>query len=92
MAMRILWDKYETALLIDCYLRIVNGDVGISNIITYFENALKCAKFLVGPTMLRPGPMLLMVAAIAVKLVVKSLPSNEIRKTESENIIINVIK
>ena len=28
MAMRILWDKYETALLIDCYLRIVNGDVG----------------------------------------------------------------
>ena len=44
-------------------------------------STLKCAKFCVGPTSSSPGPILLNVAATAVKFVVRSLPSNETRKT-----------
>lgn len=64
----------------------------ISIINTYLEKIEKCAKFCVGPTSERPGPMLLIVAATEVKFVVKSLFSNEIRRTDTANTIIKVIK
>ena len=51
----------------------------------------KCPKFCVGPASSRPGPMLLIVAATAVKLVVRSFPSNETRNTDTTNVNINVI-
>ena len=44
----------------------------ISNIITHFDMAEKPEKLPVGPTAPSPGPMLLKVAATAVKFVVKS--------------------
>ena len=44
----------------------------ISNIKVSFDTSEKNAKLHVGPTLLKPGPMLLSVASTAVKLVVKS--------------------
>ena len=44
----------------------------ISNISTYLENVEYMEKLQVGPTISSPGPILFRVAAIAVKLVVKS--------------------
>ena len=44
----------------------------MSNISIYLEKLLKKPKLHVGPTRERPGPILLNVAATAVKLVVKS--------------------
>ncbi len=44
----------------------------ISNIRTYFDKRENMPKLDAGPTMDRPGPILLIVAAIAVKFVVKS--------------------
>ena len=44
----------------------------MSNINTYLENVEYMEKFWVGPTISSHGPMLLRVAAMAVKLVVKS--------------------
>ncbi len=64
----------------------------ISNISTYLLKFEKKPKFLVGPTIDRPGPMLLMVAATAVKLVVISLPSKDTRKSDRPNTIIKVMK
>ena len=64
----------------------------ISNVSTHFENGLKMEKLPVGPTSSSPGPMLLMVAATAVKFVTKSFPSNEIANTEAENRMMNVMK
>lgn len=64
----------------------------ISNIRTNFEKEVKQLKFCVGPTNSRPGPMLLIVAVTAVKLVTKSLPSSEMAKSEQTKIIINVMK
>lgn len=64
----------------------------ISNIITYLLSAEKPPKLQVGPTFESSGPTLLIVAANAVKLVVKSLFSSETSKTETVKIIINVRK
>ena len=47
---------------------------------TNLEKSEKAEKFPVAPTMFKPGPMLFKVAAIAVKLVVVSKPSREIRR------------
>ena len=64
----------------------------ISNIITSLEKLLKNPKLQSGPTMESPGPILLIVAATAVKFVTRSCPSKDIAKTETTKIIINVIK
>ena len=64
----------------------------ISNINTYFEKGEKCAKFCVGPTISRPGPMLFIVAATAVKFVIKSFSYKEIKNTERINKERNVTK
>ena len=45
----------------------------MSKIMTNFEKSLKCPKLAVGPTISKPGPMLLSVAATAVNKVIKSL-------------------
>ena len=57
----------------------------ISNISRYFVKGVKWPKFWVGPTNYRPGPILLKVAATAVKFVIKSLPSKEMANTEAAN-------
>lgn len=64
----------------------------ISNINTYLENVPYTLKFFVGPTCSSPGPMLLIVAATAVKFDVISFPSKEISSTDVVNRMINVIK
>ena len=64
----------------------------ISNIITSFEGLLQKEKFLAGPTRFRPGPILLMVAAIAVKFVTRSCPSKDTAKMDAVKIIIKVVK
>ena len=58
----------------------------ISNIITYLLSAEKPPKLQMGPTFESPGPTLLIVAATAVKLVVKSLFSSE-----TSNMIYNAL-
>ena len=45
----------------------------ISKVSTSLLKALKAAKFLAGPTPASPGPMLLIVAATAVKLVYQAI-------------------
>ena len=55
----------------------------ISKISTSFEGIEKKAKFSVGPTSERPGPILLIVAATAVKLVTASLQSKETSRVET---------
>ena len=60
----------------------------ISNISTTLDNAEKSEKLLIGPTSLRPGPILFMVAATAVKVVTRSFPSNEIMSSEKIKSII----
>lgn len=57
----------------------------ISNIRTHLEKGLNRLKFWVGPTSSNPGPMLLKVAATAVKFVVKSYPSMLMAKTDKKN-------
>ena len=57
----------------------------ISKIRTYLANGEKKLKFCVGPTNSRPGPILLIQAATAVKFVVKSFWSKEIAKMETEH-------
>ena len=57
----------------------------MSNIRTSFAGSEKMPKFLDGPTSSSPGPMLLNVAATAVKFVIRSSPSNARRNTDSEN-------
>ena len=52
---------------------------------TSFESEEKSAKFAAGPTPERPGPMLLMVAATAVKFVTRSRPSIVISSSETIN-------
>ena len=47
----------------------------ISNIRTYLAKGEKKAKFAEGPTISRPGPILLMVAATAVNPVIRSVLS-----------------
>ncbi len=64
----------------------------ISNIITSLEKSLKNPKLQSGPTIESPGPILLIVAATAVKFVTRSCPSKDMAKTETTKIIINVIK
>ena len=44
----------------------------MSNISTYLEKSEKNPKFAEGPTRFKPGPILLMVAVTALKLVKKS--------------------
>ena len=55
----------------------------MSKIITHLANAEKPAKLHVGPTALRPGPMLLNVAATAVKFVIWSKLSSDTSSTET---------
>ena len=52
---------------------------------TSFEKTENSLKFIAGPTALRPGPILLTVAATAVKFVVKSKLSTLISRTENVN-------
>ena len=61
----------------------------MSIIITIFEKLEKIEKFCVGPTSSIPGPILLSVAAIAVKLVVKSYPSSPISSTDGSIYLIS---
>ena len=56
----------------------------ISKIKIYLEKTEKCPKFWVGPASSNPGPMLLIVAATAVKFVIRSFPSKEMASTEAE--------
>ena len=57
----------------------------ISKIKTILEGIEKNAKLPAGPTLLSPGPTLLIVAATAVKLVTRSCPSKEISKRDATN-------
>ena len=50
---------------------------------TYFDKSEKPAKFPVAPTASKPGPMLLIVAATAVKLVFMLKLSSEITRTDT---------
>ena len=63
-----------------------NLPANISNINTHLEKALNVPKFSIGPTPSRPGPMLLSVAATAVKFVSKLPFSKEIKSTDAANI------
>ena len=58
----------------------------ISNIKTNFVKSVKNPKFSIGPTIERPGPILLIVATTEVKQVVVSCPSRETSKTEAAKI------
>ena len=53
---------------------------------TIFDKSEKAPKLPIGPTIPSPGPTLFKVAAIAVKLVVKSKLSSEIRRTDAAKI------
>ena len=64
----------------------------ISSISIIFEKGLNPAKLPQGPTSSRPGPILLIVAATAVKHVIRSFPSKERKKSERQNIITNDMK
>ena len=57
---------------------------------TSFEKGENAAKFDAGPTPPRPGPMLLMVAATAVKFVIRSLFSKDSAITYATNTSIKV--
>ena len=72
--------------------KISSLPASISKTRTIFEKSLKRPKFSDGPTSSRPGPMLLIVAATAVKFVVKSLPSNEMQSTDVKKTRKNVMK
>ena len=69
-----------------------NRPASISKISIHFENREKIPKFWVGPTSSNPGPMLLMVAATAVKFVIKSFPLKERAMTDTVNRNIKVAK
>ena len=62
----------------------------MSKINTYFENVLKKPKLQVGLTKLRPGPILFIVAATAVKFVVKSKFSIDTKSNDKTNTHVNV--
>ena len=64
----------------------------MSNMSTYLVNGLNMEKFAAGPTIPKPGPILLMVAATAVKVVTRSVSSKDTSSTDAENTIANVIK
>ena len=64
----------------------------MSNIRTHLVNGLKCAKLAVGPTISSPGPILLIVAVTAVKLVTKSFSSSETTSKEKTKITKKVTK
>ena len=66
--------------------KISSLPASISNINTYLENVENIAKFPVGPTSSKPGPMLFRVAATAVKFVTKSKLSKLISSTEPAKI------
>ena len=57
---------------------ISSRPASISNMRIHFDNIEKPAKFPVGPTTFKPGPILLNVANTAARFVVKSKLSNEI--------------
>ena len=61
--------------------------ISISRVKTIFDSTENEAKLPVGPTTSRPGPILLSVAATAVKLVVKLLPSRLTKSTDTAKII-----
>ena len=65
--------------------KISSLPASISNIRIYLEKTEKDAKLPVGPTISRPGPILLSVAATEVKVVVKSNPSRLIRRIDTIN-------
>ena len=97
--------RYNVSLRLFCkksdhifgWNKINNGNnsnlpASMSNISTHFEKLEKKLKLAVGPTSSKPGPILLMVAATAVKFVTKSFPSNEIRSTEVQKIRTKMIQ
>ena len=57
----------------------------MSKMKTHLDRSVKCPKFWVGPTRERPGPMLFMVVVTAVKFVIKSFSSREMRRIETTN-------
>lgn len=65
-----------------------NLPASISKIRTIFDRTEKSAKLPVGPTTSSPGPMLFKQAITAVKLVVESKLSREIRNTETTSVMI----
>ena len=68
-----------------------NRPASMSNIRTYFDILLKNPKFCTGPTWERPGPILFIVAATAVKFVEKSYPSMDTIRVDATKTTINVI-
>ncbi len=72
--------------------KISSLPASISNMITNLDKTENELKLPIGPTSSNPGPILFKVAAIAVKLLVKSRLSSDISKTEKANINIYDIK
>ena len=57
--------------------------ISISIVITSFDKIENSEKFPVGPTLPKPGPILLIVATIAVNVVAGSKPSSETISVET---------
>ena len=72
--------------------KISSLPASISNVRTSLEKQENMEKFPFGLTSSKPGPMLLMVAATAVKFVIRSKSSNAMRNTDPEKISTNTIK
>ena len=41
MALRVMWDRFETALLIDTYLKIANGELTRKDAVSQLSNQLR---------------------------------------------------
>ena len=68
--------------------KISNLPIIISKVITIFDKSENIEKFCVGPTLASPGPILLRVATVAVKFVVKSKLSRLIMSKDTAKIAI----
>ena len=66
--------------------KISSLPASISKVSTNVEKFEYTEKFWVGPTISRPGPILLNVAATAEKLVIRSKSSTAMRSTENAKI------
>ena len=64
----------------------LQSPASMSKVSTSVEKFEYIEKFCVGPAISRPGPILLKVAATAVKLVIRSKLSTAIRSTENAKI------
>lgn len=95
--MRFLIGRTISSCQIDGWNMIKSGNnsnrpASISKINTHLDKSVKCAKFCVGPTMDKPGPMLFIVAITEVKLVTKSFSSNATIRIEKIKSAAKVIK